>query len=80
MRRPFVADEDAAVLTAFAFRLALHQHLHPSCQHRDFTVLSGDRFRQVVNGAFKMGKAFFMFSHQRLPSVSRQCAGISAQS
>lgn len=80
MGRPFVPDEHAAILTAFALRLALHQHLHPSRQHGDLSVLSGDRFGQVVNGAFKMGNAFFMFSHQRHPSMCRRQAGISAQS
>ncbi len=59
MRRPFVAQDDAAAGLRLAVRLAHHQHLDMAGQARDLAVLARDGIAQVVDRADEVRDAFF---------------------
>ena len=56
MRRALIGQDHAIARGAFAFRLAVHQHLDPPGQAVDLGLLCGNDIRQVIDRADQMGR------------------------
>lgn len=71
MRRPFVAQDHTAIRLARS--LFFRQHLNQPPQPLDFSILTRNHIRQIVNDPFQMCQFFLDLGHRnRIGPISAQ--------